>query len=94
MSMSVQEYDTILYCDLILKIEGFADKMQSEEELIRNVAYSAYIAPHIDRRKMAKNIEAFWSIKKKGDTKKVSDAKREAIRLELKRINLEKHGTS
>lgn len=84
MGMSAQEFDNMLYRDFILKMEGFKQRQEYEENIYRTVAFSAYIAPHLNPKKLAVNIDKFWPMKKAGaDTKKVSDAKRRAIRLAL-----------
>lgn len=93
MGMGSVEYDNILYCDLLLKVEGFAKRMDHEENMVRTAAFSSYIAPHLNVKKMAKTLEAFWPMKKGTDTKKVSDARREAIKLELQRRKLENNGS-
>lgn len=82
MGMSHKEYDTILYCDLVLKLEGYKDRLLHEEKIQRLVAYSSYIAPHLNPKKMATNIGKFWHIEEvgKADGKKVSDEKRAAIK--------------
>lgn len=75
------EYDTILYKDLVLKMEGYKDRLDYGEAISRKVAYSSYIGPHLNPKKIPK-IDKFWPI---GDEKKdgagVSLAqKREAIK--------------
>lgn len=88
MGMSVYEYHTILYPDLLFKIEGFRQRMKHEEEIQRNIAYSAYIAPHLNPKKLAKTIDAFWPMDdgKQKNTKKISDDRRAAIKAALQEM--------
>lgn len=89
MGMPPEEYDNILYRDLIFKMEGFKDKLDYEEEIFRNMAYSSYIAPNLNPKKMAKSIDKFWPMRGKGgtDNKKVTNSKRDAIRAALNEMN-------
>lgn len=91
MGMTLKEYDIILYRDLIFKMNGFKMKLDYEEEIFRNMAYSSYIAPHLNPKKMAKNIDKFWPMNtgngEKTPNKKVSDEKRKAIQEALKNMN-------
>lgn len=88
--MSVREYNNMLYRDFILKMQGYKERQEYEEEISRTIAFSAYIAPHLNVKKMAKNIEKFWPMKKGGDTKKISDARRKAIQKALREDNIKK----
>lgn len=98
--MSVSEYNNILYRDLMLKIEGHKIRQKERERHYRSIAFSAYIAPHLDRKKL-NNIseEKFWPIdsldKNAKPQKKISDEKRAAIRKALQeeaKNNIETHG--
>lgn len=86
--MSPKEYDTILYRDLMLKMQGFKDRLNYEEDITRRLAFTVYRAPHLNPKKLAKSIDAFWpkpGSEKNTDNKKISDAKRQAVREELQR---------
>lgn len=88
MGMSPKEYDVILYRDLMFKMDGFKDRLNFEEEVIRRLAYTTYRAPHLNPKKLANNIDAFWPKPGgtgKSDNKKISDAKRKAVREELQK---------
>ena len=89
MGMSVYEYHTILYPDLLFKIEGFRQKLKNEEEIQRNVAFAAYIAPHLNPKKLAKTIDAFWPMDdgKAKSSKKISEERRAAIKAALQEMN-------
>lgn len=90
--MTPAEYDNILYRDLIIKLEGFKDRLDREELIFRKVAYSAYLGPSVDGKDPSKkNIEKFWPMEILDETKKRKEAlskeKREAIREALKEMN-------
>lgn len=86
--MSPKEYDTILYRDLLMKLDGFKDRLEYEENLTRRAAFAAYLAPHLNPKKLAKKLDDFWPLNGKGDVKKVTMAeKRKAIREALKEMN-------
>lgn len=90
--MSPAEYDNILYRDLVLKLEGFKERLLREEFIFRKVAYSAYLGPSVDAKDPSKkNIDKFWPIDIVDETKKRKEAitpeKRAAIREALKEMN-------
>lgn len=94
MGMTPREYDCILYVDLIAKMEGFNDRMRWEEGIMRKVAFSAYVAPHVNPKKMPRKIETFWPMSGGNtNTKKITDERRERLKLALKRYNDGKAGT-
>lgn len=88
--MGVYEYNTILYHELMLKMEGFDQRLQNEEDIYRTVAFSAYIGSHLNPKKLPKNVKEFWPLKRDVATKKVTDEKRAAMREALKRMAKEK----
>lgn len=65
MGMTPQEYDTILYRDLVPKLEGFKERLEYGETINRKVAYSSYIGPHLNPKRIPE-IDKFWPI---GDSK-------------------------
>src|SRR5690606_37179058 len=83
MGMGIREYYDMLYPDLLLKMEGFSDRLKREEYLLRKVGFSAYIGAHLDPKKMAKSEDKYWPMDK-GDgnpkEKMVTDEKRRRIR--------------
>lgn len=89
--MTPSEYDNILYRDLVLKLEGFKDRLDSEELILRRVAYSAYLGPSVDAKDPTKkNIDKFWPVSIKGGKKSkenITPEKRAAIREALKEMN-------
>lgn len=50
--MSSKEFDCITFYDLDLKIEGFLNNERRQSEEGRFKAYTAYIAPHLDPKKL------------------------------------------
>lgn len=94
MGMTPKEYDCILYTDLIAKMDGFRERLIHEENIMRNVAFSAYIAPHLNPKKMAKKIDTFWPMSGGNtNTKKVTDEKRARLKAFLQKQNNGKTGT-
>lgn len=85
--MGAKEYDCISYYNLLFKIEGFQARLEYELNITRQHAFSSYIAPHLDPKKLRNvTIDKFWPTGKQaaGDTKKIPDAKRERIAKALK----------
>lgn len=92
MEMTPKEYNEILYCDLMLKIEGFQNRRRDDEYRLRKVGFSAYVAPHLNPKKMAKKEDAYWPIDtNKAGEKAVGDDKRARIAAALKKQR-EKNG--
>ena len=89
MGMSCKEYDNITYKDLMLKIKGHKMRQREREKHLRTIAFSAYISPHVPYKSLIKDVEKFWPITdedaKKADRKKITEAKRTAIREALKK---------
>lgn len=84
--MAPHEYDNILYPDLLLKLEGFADRLDYELDLVRNSAFSAYISGNLDPKKMAKSVDAFWPKgPKAAPEKRIDDQKRMRLGAALKK---------
>lgn len=75
--MSVKEYNEILYPDLLAKIEGFQNRRQIEEDMLRRVGFSAQIGSHLDPKLMPKTKQAYWPMRgdKKQDGYKFQDKK-------------------
>lgn len=88
--MSPHEYDNILYTDLLIKIEGFNERLDYELDLVRNSAFASYISGNLDPKKMAKTVDSFWPKDKKGAGPKVTDKKRARLAEALKKYN--EHG--
>lgn len=89
MGMQPKEFDCITAYDLDLKLEGFYESFKSRREMDRFMAFSAYIAPCLDRKEVAKvTIEKFlpldWDIEKEDEK---FEHKKEAFKQLLKQVN-------
>ena len=86
----------MLYPDLLLKMEGYSDRLKREEYLLRKVGFSSYIGPHLDPKKMAKSEDKYWPIDKgEGKSEKmVTEEKRNRIRayIQSQKQKLEQNG--
>lgn len=61
--MAPAEYDNILYRDLMYKLEGFKNRIDMQELLLRQVAYSAYISDNVPaKHPTKKDIQKFWPV--------------------------------
>lgn len=91
--MSVKEYNEILYPDLLLKIEGFQNRREYDEKMLRKIGFSAYIAPNLDPKRMSKSESTYWPMI--GDRKEKQgyqfQDKKEAFRELLDQVQ---HGAS
>ena len=86
--MTPHEYDNILYPDLLIKMEGFNERLEYELDLVRNSAFSSYISGNLDPKKMAKSVDAFWPKSKKVLTdKKVTAPKRNRLAQAIRKYN-------
>lgn len=87
--MTPYDYDTILYPDLLLKMEGFTDRMEYELDITRNASFASYISGNLDPKKMAKSVNEFWpkDTKKGPHDKKISDAKRDRLARAIRKYN-------
>lgn len=82
--MSPRDYDCITYYDLMNKIQGFKMLQDRQESFFRKLGWTAYIAPHLDPKKMDKNPNQYWptnGVKKK--KKKTSISKKKQGFLDL-----------
>lgn len=87
MGMGSEEYYSMLYPDLLLKIEGYDMRRQQDERIMRKVAYSAYVAPHVDPKDKAKTEQSFWPMASDKETNEPKfDDKKEAFKDLLKEI--------
>lgn len=89
--MSVREYNTIMYPDLLCKIKGFRDRMNYEERVMRKVGFSALISASIvGSKSMPKTEQEYWPID--GDEqpklpKSNFESKKEAFKKIIEKVN-------
>lgn len=88
MGMKPKEYDCITMHDLDLKLEGFYDAFKSRRDMDRFMAFSAYTAPYLNRKEVAKlTVQSFlpfdWDEVKTIDF----ESKKEHYRTLLEQVN-------
>lgn len=63
MGMSSREYNTIMYPDLMAKINGFRNRRKHDEQLMREVGWSAIISGRVAHSKeFYKSKMEYWPI--------------------------------
>lgn len=69
--MTPKEYDCMTYYDISLKIEGYQDKRNREDEVSRLIAFSAYVSANIKIKK-GFTPQKFWQLAHDKPEKKIN----------------------
>lgn len=65
------------WAEYLIRLKGWKRLEHLRMMEIRELAWHIYIAPHQDRKRLKKSIDAFWPVKRKHN--KVTDKQREAL---------------
>lgn len=78
MGMSSREYYLTSYHDIMLKMEGFKNRLDHDENIMRHVAFYAFKGPQVDPKGQPKTVAKFWPMQNDIDKKADSIADKRA----------------